>query len=159
MKDVSLLDNHKVVLHLREWREQIEQNDVEKIINKKDKWSYWRFNKDKTWITTMKNWKFSNYRVNEIEILLDEKHSKISEARQEAKSEVLMDLLLSPDNQVKCTADAYEKAKWSDKTKFWFISKWKRKAVIVLDFSKWKKPKITSYPLDKYNLKMKTVEV
>jgi hypothetical protein len=42
---------------------------------------------------------------------------------------------------------------------FWFISKGKDKAVIVLDFSEWKKPKRTIYPLDKYNLKMKPVKV
>lgn len=159
MEKSRKLDNDKKVLDLREWWKQIDKQDVERVMSKKNRWSYWRFSKDKTWVTTLHNWKITNYKANEVEVLFVGQAKKISNVKQEAKSEVLMDLLLSPDNQVKCTADAYEKARWSDKTNFWFISKWKRKAVIVLDFSKWKKPKISSYPLDKYNLKMKAVEV
>lgn len=159
MEKSRQLNITKKTLDLREWWKQIEQKDIERIINKKDKWNYWWFNKDKTWITTMKNWKVSNYKVNEVEILFNEKNEKVPEVTQETKSEVLMDLFLTPDNQVKCTAEAYEKARFSNKTMFWFISKGKDKAVIVLDFSEWKKPKRTIYPLDKYNLKMKPVKV
>ena len=159
MENIKETNSQTKTLDLREWWKQIGQKDIEKIINRKDKWSYWWFNKDKTWISTMENWKISNYKADEIEILLDEKGEKASGIRQETKSDVLMDLFLTPDNQVKCTADAYEKAKFSNKTTFWFISKGKNKAVVVLDFSEWKKPKRKVYPLDKYNLKMKPVKV
>ena len=63
------------------------------------------------------------------------KYEKALETRHETKSEILKDLFLTQDNQVKCRAEAYEKAKISNKTIFWFISKGKNKSVIVLDFS------------------------
>ena len=124
-------------------------------------WNYWWFNEDKTWITTLKNWEITHYRTNETEILLDKKDENSSDVKQEIKSEVLMDLFLNPENKVENTREAFEKAKYSNKTPiFWFVSKWKaKKAVIVLDFSKWKEPKETVYPLDKYNLKMKAVKI
>ena len=91
---------------------------------------------------------------------MSEEPEKASDIKQETKSEVLMDLLLSPENKVKDTKDAYERAKRSDKTTFWFISKDKKnKAVIVLDFSKWSTPKRTVYPLKEYDLKMEAVKV
>ena len=159
MDNLSQLNTPKKVLDLREWWNQIKQSDVVKIMNKKDKWNYWRFSEDKKRITTLKGWKVDNYKTNETEVLFDEKDEKIGDIKQETKSEVLMDLFLTPNNQVKCAADAYEKARLSNKTTFWFISKGKNKAVIVLDFSEWKKPKITKYPLDKYRLKIKPVKV
>ena len=153
--------NKKISLDLRWCRKEINQKAVEHIINSKDMWNYWWFNEDKKWITTLKNWKITHYRTNEIDILLDEKDEDSGNVTQETKSEVLIDLFLSPENKVRNTMEAFEKAKYSNKTPiFWFISKWKaRKAVIVLDFSKWKKPKETVYPLDKYNLKMKAVKI
>jgi hypothetical protein len=39
------------------------------------------------------------------------------------------------------------------------VSAWRNKAIIMLDFSKWDKPKRTVYPLSKYNIKMKPVNV
>lgn len=159
MDNLSQLNTPKKVLDLREWWNQIKQSDVVKIMNKKDKWNYWRFSEDKKRITTLKGWKVDNYKTSETEVLFDEKDEKIGDIKQETKSEVLMDLFLTPNNQVKCTADAYEKARLSNKTTFWFISKGKNKSVIVLDFSEWKKPKITKYPLDKYRLKIKPVKV
>jgi hypothetical protein len=49
---------------------------------------------------------------------------KISNINQKTKSDVLMDLFLSPENRVKDTAEAYEKSKYSNKIPiFWFISK------------------------------------
>jgi len=159
MENPSQLNTPKKVLDLREWWKQIKQSDVEKIMNKKDKWNYWRFSEDKKRITTLKGWKVDNHKVNETEVLFVENTEKINDIKQETKSEILMDLFLTPDNQVKCTADAYEKAKFSNKTKFWFISKGINKAVIVMDFSQWGKPRVTKYPLDKYRLKMKPVNV
>ena len=161
MKKITQPNTTKKALDLRKWWLQIEKKDVENIINSKDKWCYWWFSEDKKFVTTIKNWKITNYKVWEVEILSSGKPKTniILRIKQKNKSELLTDLFLSPENRVGCSADAYEKAKSSDKTKFWFISKWKNKAVIVLDFSKWKKPKITSYPLDKYNIKMKAVEV
>ena len=159
MNNPNQLNTPKKVLDLREWWKQIKQSDVEKIINKKDKWNYWRFSEDKKRITTLKGWKVDNYKANETEVLFDEKDKKSDDIKQETESEMLMDLFLTPDNQVKCTSDAYKKAKFSNKTTFWFISKGKNKAVIVLDFSEWKKPKVTEYPLDKYRLKIKPVKV
>lgn len=155
----QLLYGNKIILDLRDWWKQIEQKNVEHLINKKDKWNYWWFSEDKKRITTLKDWKINNYKIDKTDILLDEKTEKVDEVKQETKSEVLMDLFLSPDNQVKCTADAYERARCSNKTTFWFISKGKNKAVIVLDFSEWNKPKRTIYPLDKYNLKMKAIKI
>ena len=78
MEESRQLNIAKKTLDLRGWWKQIEQKDIEKIINKKDKWNYWWFNKDKTWLSTMENWKVSNYKVNEIEILLNEKYEKNS---------------------------------------------------------------------------------
>ena len=156
MENPSQLNTPKTVLDLREWWKQIKQSDIEKIINKKDKWNYWRFSEDKKRITTLKGWKVDNHKANEIEVLFVENTEKINDIKQETKSEILMDLFLTPDNQVKCKADAYKKAKFSNKTTFWFIS---NKAVIVMNFSQWKKPKETEYPLDKYRLKMKPVKV
>jgi hypothetical protein len=159
MKNINQLKDNKKLLDLREWWKQINQKDVEHIMNKKDKWNYWWFSEDKKRITTLRGWKVDNYKANETEILFIEKTEKIDNIDQETKSEILMDLLLSPDNQVKCTADAYEKARFSNKTTFWFITKWQKKAVVVMDFSQWKKTKVTKYPLDKYRLKMKPVKV
>lgn len=159
MKNLNQLNTRKEILDLREWWEQIEQKDIEKIINNKDKWSYWWFNEDKTWVSTIKKWKVSNYRVNEIEILLNETSEKVSEIQQETKSEILTDLFLSPENRVKNTAAAYQRARYSDQRTFWFISAGNNKAIIVLDFSKWGSPKRTVYPLSKYNIKMKPVKI
>ena len=159
MKNINQLKDNKKLLDLREWWKQINQKDVEHIMNKKDKWNYWWFSEDKKRITTLRGWKVDNYKANETEILFIEKTEKIDNIDQETKSEILMDLLLSPDNQVKCTADAYEKARFSNKTTFWFITKWQKKAVVVMNFSQWKKPKVTKYPLDKYRLKIKPVKV
>ena len=159
MKNINQLNDNKKLLDLREWWKQINQKDVEHIMNKKDKWNYWWFSEDKKRITTLRGWKVDNYKANETEILFIEKTEKIDNIDQETKSEILMDLLLSPDNQVKCTSDAYEKARFSNKTTFWFITKWQKKAVVVMDFSQWKKTKVTKYPLDKYRLKMKPVKV
>ena len=155
------LDTNKKILDLREGWIQIKQEDVEEIINNKDKWNYWRFNEDKTRITTLKSCNITNYEVNGTEILFGEISETPSDLKQNAKSKILMDLFLSPENKVRDTRDAYEKAKYSNKKTpvFWFISKWEDKAVIVLDFSQWKEPKITSYPLDKYMLKMKVVNI
>ena len=159
MGDTEKINNIKTTLDLREWRKQINKKDVESIINKKDKWNYWWFSEDKKFVTTIENWKITNYKVDETNILFIEKAKKIPDIKEEKKDEVLMDLFLSPDCKVNNTLDAYNKAKWSDKTTFWFISKGKNRAVIVLDFSKWKKPIITSYPLDRYNLQMKAVKI
>ena len=159
MENPSLLNTPKNILDLREWWKQIKQSDVVKIMNKKDKWNYRRFSEDKKRITTLKGWKVDNYKANETKILFVENTENINDIKQETASEVLMDLFLTPDNQVKCTADAYEKAKFSNKTMFWFISKGINKAVIVMDFSQWKKPRVTKYPLNKYRLKMKPVNV
>lgn len=155
------LDTNKKILDLREGWIQIKQEDVEEIINNKDKWNYWRFNEDKTRITTLKSCNITNYEVNGTEILFGEISETPSDLEQNTKSKILMDLFLSPENKVRDTRDAYEKAKYSNKKTpvFWFISKWEDKAVIVLDFSQWKEPKITSYPLDKYMLKMKVVNI
>lgn len=155
------LDTNKKILDLREGWIQIKQEDVEEIINNKDKWNYWRFNEDKTRITTLKSCNITNYEVNGTEILFGEISETPSDLKQNTKSKILMDLFLSPENKVRDTRDAYEKAKYSNKKTpvFWFISKWEDKAVIVLDFSQWKEPKITSYPLDKYMLKMKVVNI
>ena len=154
-------ESSKNSLDLRTWWKQIEKDEIETIMNSKDNWSYWWFNEDKTWITTLKSWKITNYKVNETEILVDETCKIPSNFGEKTKSEVLIDLFLSPENKVKDARDAYEKARYSNKEipVFWFTSKWKDPAVIVLDFSQWKKPKITSYPLDKYNLKMKVVKI
>ena len=161
MKNFKELDTNKRILDLREWWKQIKQSDVEKIMNKKDKWNYWWFSEDKKRITTLKDWKINNYKIDETDILFDEKTEDVDEVKQETKSEVLVDLFLNIENRVKDTAEAYEKARYSNKAPiFWFISKWKwNKAVIVLDFSGWKNPKKTVYPLNKYNLKMKAVEI
>ena len=146
-------------LDLRNWWKQIEQKDVEKIINSNDMWQYRWFSKDKKWINTIKNWKINHYNTEEIEIFFNKSQEKIEDTIQETKSEILTDLFLSPANRVKDTADAYQQAKYSDKTKFWFVSKWLNKAVIVLDFSKWDKPKRTVYPFTKYNIKMRPVNI
>jgi len=165
MENIKQLDNTNKVLDLREWWKEIEEKDVEKIINKKDKWNYWWFNEDKKQISTLEGWKITSYKTDETEILFKisfmKDSDKISNINQETKSDVLMDLFLSPENRVKDTAEAYEKSRYSNKIPiFWFISKWKwNKAVIVLDFSEWKKPKRTVYPLNKYNLKMKAVKI
>jgi RPA family protein len=68
------------------------------------------------------NGKLSHYKVDEIEVLFNQTPEKVSEVEQETKSEVLTDLFLSPENRVKDTAAAYQKAKYSDKTTFWFVS-------------------------------------
>ena len=150
----------KETLDLREWWKHIKKDDVEHMINGKEKWKFWWFSDNKNRINTLENWKLKSYKTNETEILLNEKYEKAPKVKQKTKSEVLKDLFLSPDNQVKCTADAYERAKYSDKKIFWFKSKWKHNnAIIVLDFSEWKKPKISRYPLNKYNLKMKAVKI
>ena len=146
-------------LDLRKWWIQIKKQDVEQIVNNKDKWKYWWFRDNKHEITTLENGKLSHYKVDEIEVLFNQTPEKVSEVEQETKSEVLTDLFLSPENRVKDTAAAYQKAKYSDKTTFWFVSAWRNKAIIMLDFSKWDKPKRTVYPLSKYNIKMKPVKV
>jgi hypothetical protein len=99
-------------------------------------------------LTTIKLMKLRFYWINNKEKTPTIKTIKI--VKKEKQSELLTDLLLSPNCQVRDTLDAYEEAKYSDKTKFWFISKWEDKFVIVLDFSKWKKPKISRYSLNKY---------
>ena len=159
MENIKQSNSIKKTLDLREWWKQIKQKNVEKIINKKDKWKFWWFNEDKKRITTLRGWKVNNYKASEIEVLFVENTEKIDDIDQWTKSEILMDLLLSPDNQVKCTMDAYKKARFSNKTTFWFITKWQEKAVVVMDFSQWKRPKVTKYPLDKYKLKMKPVNI
>ena len=165
MESFSQLNTNKKTLDLREWWIQIEKEDVEHIVNNKGEWSYWRFSENKERITTLKAWKVNNYKINETEILLNKNKEKaptiktIKIVKKEKQSELLTDLLLSPNCQVRDTLDAYEKAKYSDKTKFWFISKWEDKFVIVLDFSEWKRPKISRYSLNKYKIKLKTVEV
>ena len=159
MEKFSQINTNKRLLNLRTWWIQIEKADVENIINKWDRWNYWRC--DDTYITTLQNWKLAHYKINETEVLTDEKNRRTPNIKtiKERQSELLTDLFLSPNNQVKCTSEAYEKAKYSDKTEFWFISKGKNKAVVVLDFSKWKKPKISKYPLNKYKIKLKAIEV
>jgi len=158
MENPRKLDD-KEVLDLRWWWTQIDKKDVERIIRKKDKWNYWWFSEDQKRITTLKGWKVDNYKASDIELLLDKEVWEVSNIKQETESKILMDLFLTPDNQVKCTADAYEKARCSNKTMFWFITKWQKKAVVVMDFSQWKKPRVTKYPLDKYRLKIKPVKV
>lgn len=159
MKNINQLNTAKKALDLREWWKQIDKKDAEHIINNKDMWNYWRFNEDKTRVTTLKGWNVVNYKFNETEIIFSENRGKNWDIKHEIKSEVLTDLFLSPDCKVGSTAEAYERARLSDKKVFWFISKGWWKAVIVLDFSQWKKPKRTVYPLDKYNLKMKIVKI
>ena len=160
MENLKQINSWKKTLDLREWRKQIKQNDVERIVNEKDMWNYRWFSEDKKRISTLKGWKLNNYKSNEVEILFIEEIEKVSDVKQETKSETLTDLFLSPENKVKNTAEAYEKAKYSNKTPiFRFISKWTKKAIIVLDFSKWKKPKRSVYPLDKYRAKMKVIEI
>lgn len=159
MNDVDQLNTTWKLLDLREWWKQINKEDVEFIINNKDKWNYWWFSDDWLWITTLKNWNIVSYKANETDILLNDTSKSIHALEQKEKSEILTDLFLSPECRVKNTAEAYEKAAYSDKRIFWFISKWKEKSVIVLDFSWWKKPKTTIYLLNKYNLKMKIVKI
>lgn len=159
MENIGQLDTIKKTLDLREWRKHIDKKDAEYIINNEDKWNYWWFNEGKTRITTLKEWKLTNYKTSETEILYVKTSDKNCDIEQKVKSEVLTDLFLSPDCKVRNTAEAYEKAKYSDKSIFWFISKGKWDSVIVLDFSQWKKPKRTVYPLNKYNLKMKVIKI
>ena len=160
MKNFKELDTNKRILDLREWWKQIKQSDVEKIMNKKDKWNYWWFSEDKKRITTLKGWKINNYKANETKVLFVENTEKIDDIKQESESEILINLYLSPNNKVKDSADAFERARLSNKTVFWFLSKWNwNESVIILDFSKWKNPKIKRYPLDKYNLKIKPVRI
>ena len=146
-------------LDLREWWKQIWINDIEKIINNKDMWKYRWFSKDKKWVNTIENWKINHYNTEETEIIFSESPEKIEDTKQKTKSEVLTDLFLSPANKVKDNADAYRQARYSDQTTFWFVSKWANKSIIVLDFSGWNKPKRIVYPLNKYNIKMKPVDI
>ncbi len=155
-KSAQLNTNFKK-LDLRDWWIQV--NNMEEITNIGNKWKYRWYNKDKTYITTIKNWIISNYKINETKIIFDEKIKKAENIKQKTKSETLIDLFLSPTDRAKDIVDAYEKAKQSDKSIFWFVSKWLNKAIIVLDFSGWKKPKKTVYPLNKYNIKTKITNI
>jgi hypothetical protein len=149
-------------LDLSEWWEQIKLSDVEFVIDNKDKWNYWWFNEDKTRLTTLKDWKISNYKLEDTEIVFNEDSKvEISHIKQDTNSKILLDLYLTPDNQVKCSKEAYEKAKYfSNKTMFWFVTKWKNKAVKVYDFSdSLEKPEIKTYPLDEYKIKMTAVKI
>jgi len=162
MGDIEKDNKRKTTLDLREWWVHIEKKDVEHIVNNKDNWNYWWFSEDKKRITTLKGWKVENYKIDETEVLSNKKTEKaptIKIIKKEAQPELLTDLFLSPNCKVRDTLEAYEKARYSDKTKFWFISKWKNKFIIVIDFSEWKKPKISRYSLNKYKIKLKPVEV
>lgn len=159
MINLDQLNTTWKMLDLREWWEKINREDVEFVINNRDKWNYWCFSEDKTWITTLRDWNVVNYKANETDILFNDTSKSIQDFEQKKKSEILTDLFLSPDCWVWNTAEAYEKAAYSDKKIFWFITRWKEKSVIVLDFSWWKKPKTTIYPLNKYNLKMKVIRI
>ena len=161
MESIQQINKAQVQLDLTEdgWK-HIDKNDVESIINKKDKWSFWWFNDDKTFVVTLRNGKVDNYKVSESEILFPEIEDEVDHVKEDVKSDILFSLELDPTAEVKDTRDAFEKAKWSDKKVFWFYSKWThRKAVVVLDFSKGKKPKVVSYPLVTTNVKKKVVKV
>lgn len=123
------------------------------LVKIKSESPHWKLEK----LTTIKLMKLRFYWIKIKKRLLQLKLLKLS--KKEKQSELLTDLLLSPNCQVRDTLDAFEKAKYSDKTKFLFISKWEDKFVIVLDFSEWKRPKISRYSLNKYKIKLKTVEV
>ena len=161
MENINQINSSKKTLDFRNWWKQITKASLEYIIDSKAKWNYWLFNEDKTRITTIENWKISNYKTSETEILLNEETKKFLNIKEGTESEALTDLFLSPETKVKDTSEAYEKAKYSNKTPiFWFITKGDHnKAVVVLDFSQWKKPKIKKYSLDKYNLKMKAIKI
>ena len=146
-------------LDLSEWWEQIKLSDVEFVIDNKDKWNYWWFNEDKTRLTTLKDWKISNYKVEDTEIVFDENSKEeVSHIKQDTNSKILLDLYLTPNNQVKNSREAYKKAKFlSNKTIFWFIE---NNDVKVYDFSNsLEKPEIKAYSLDEYKIKMAAVNI
>ena len=148
MESMQQINKSKAQLDLREWWKQIDKNDVEGVINKKVPWSFWWFSDDKSWVTTLENGVVKNYKVPESEILFPEIDEEVDQVKEEAKSDILFSLMLDPTGKVKDTRDAFEKAKWSDKKVFWFYSKWDyKKSIIVLDFSKGKKPIRKVYPL------------
>jgi len=151
-------ENPKITIDLNDWWEQIQKEDVEKIINKKRKWKY--FLVDNEWVTTIVNRDIKNYKADEVDIINNET-AEIPEAVTQAVTqattpELLKNLVLDPTCEVKDTLDAEEKARYSDKKKFRFK---KGNMVTIIDLSNPKKPKIEKYQLDKYNLKQKTVKI
>ena len=73
----------------------------------------------------------------------------------------MKDLILDSRNQVTSIREAFLKSK-QNKTEFWFIPKmknWSAKNVYILDFSRWENPTIIFYPLNEYNIKMKSIEI
>lgn len=157
MGNINKLDTTPL-LDLREWWQHVSKKNVEHIINNKDMGSYWWFNEDKTIITTIKQWKITNYKVCETDIIFRKKTEIKSKITQAIWPELLEDLLLDPTCEVKSALEAREKVKISDNKKFWFKSK-DGKMVTTIDFSNWDKPKIRKYPLNKYDIKQKTIQI
>ena len=158
MKDINkpgTLDTTPM-LDLREWWNQVSKKNVEHIINSKDMWRYWWFNEDKTIITTIENWKITNYNVNETDIIFKKRTEITSKVTQATTPELLEDLFLDPTCEVKSALEAKEKAKYSDNKKFWLQ---KDNTVTIIDYSYWTPPKIRRHQLDKYNLKKETVKI
>ena len=158
MEKINDLSDNLPVLDLRDWWEKCSIDDVELLINSKKKWKFWWYNQDNDWITTLNNWKIEHHLCSDFQVLLPEEQG-LDEIKNESQDEVCKTLLLSPSCKARDSKDAYERAKYSDKTVFWFESKWKNKAIIVLDFTYWKKPRISRYPLKDYKIKMKTVSI
>lgn len=148
----------KEKLDLTNWWQEITIDEVENIINKKDKWAYYRLTKDGKWISTIKDLKVTNHRTWEVDIQYPE-NREIPKLKEEIKTEILTILELDPTRQAKGSMDAYERAKWSDEKVFWFYTKWKNKAIMIVDYTDIKHPKRKSYPLDKYQVKYKTIKI
>ncbi len=144
------------MLDLRDWWKQISKKKVEHVINRKDMWKYWWFNEDKTIITTIEEWKITNYNVKETDIIFKKRTEITSKVTQATGPELLEDLFLDPTCEVKSALEAKDRARYSDNKKFWFK---KGNMVTTIDYSYWDTPKIKKYPLDKYDIKQKTVEI
>ena len=143
-------------LDLREWWKKVSKQNVERIINSQYMWKCWRFNEGQTIITTIEGWKVTNYEVNKTDIIFD-RDTKITEkVTQKTWSELLENLFLDPTCEVNSALEAKDKARYSDKKKFWLQN---GNMVTIIDYSYWEPPRIKRYPLDTYNLKKEIVEI
>ena len=149
----------RIRLDLRDgWEKTNDANEAQKKLLEWNKGPFWWHDESKEYIITLKNWKFTPYKLSNTMIALPTVADKRISAIRKTVNDLNFVLKLNFKNKVNNRAEAQRRFKEWEREVFWLITD-DNKTIATLDYTKWDKPIIADYPRDKVSVRYQKIAI